>query len=161
MADLHGLSTRLTEYGDRDFAAWLRRSFARSLGLSDDALGKPVVGIVNTSSDFSPCHRGLRDLVEAVKRGVWQAGALPMAFPTISLGEMYTNPSAMMLRNLMALDVEVMLTAQPLDAAVLVGGCDKTMPALVMGAASAGVPSGTSRPGSLAPSKRRTELLPL
>ena len=138
---MHGLSTRLTEYGDREFAAWLRRSFARSLGLSEDALGKPVVGIVNTSSDFSPCHRGMRELVEAVKRGVWQAGALPLEFPTISLGEMYTNPCAMMLRNLMAMDVEVMLTAQPLDAAVLVGGCDKTMPALVMGAASAGVPS--------------------
>src|SRR4051794_11207258 len=103
---MHGLSTRLTEYGDREFAAWLRRSFARSLGLSDDALAKPVVGIVNTASDFSPCHRGLRSLVEAVKRGVWQAGALPLEFPTISPGEMYTNPSAMFVRNLMALDAE-------------------------------------------------------
>jgi dihydroxy-acid dehydratase len=136
-----GLSERLTEYGDREFAAYLRRSFAKSMGLSDEALGKPVVGIVNTASEFNNCHRGLGELIEAVKRGVWQAGALPREFPVISLGEVFLNPSAMMMRNLMAMDVEVMLRAQPVDAAVLVGGCDKTMPALVMGAASAGVPA--------------------
>jgi dihydroxy-acid dehydratase len=137
----HGLTSRLTEYGDRAFAAYLRRSFARSMGLSDEALAKPVVGIVNTFSELNNCHRGLPELIEAVKRGVWQAGALPREFPVPSLGEAFLEPSAMMMRNLMALAVEVMLTAQPLDAAVLVGGCDKTMPALLMGAASAGVPS--------------------
>ncbi len=137
----HGLSMRLTEYGDRAFAAYLRRSFARSMGLSDEALGKPIVGIVNTFSELNNCHRGLPELVEAVKRGVWQAGGLPREFPVPSLGEVFLEPSAMMFRNLLALTTEVMLTAQPLDAAVLVGGCDKTMPGLLMGAASAGLPS--------------------
>jgi dihydroxy-acid dehydratase len=136
-----GLTGKLTEYGDVEFAAYLRRSFARSFGLSDEALGKPTVGIVNTFSELNNCHRTLPELVEGLKRGVWQAGGLPREFPVISLGEVYLEPSAMMFRNLMALAVEVMLAAQPLDAAVLVGGCDKTLPALLMGAASAGVPA--------------------
>jgi dihydroxy-acid dehydratase len=132
---------RITEYGDREFSAFFRRACAKSMGLSDDALDKPIVGIVNTFSEFNNCHRGVPELIEAVKRGVWQAGGLPREFPVLSLGEPFLNPSAMMMRNLMSMDVEVMLTAQPVDAAVLVGGCDKTMPALVMGAASANVPS--------------------
>jgi dihydroxy-acid dehydratase len=136
-----GLIGRLTEYGDRDFAAFFRRACARSMGLGKEALGKPVIAIVNTFSEFNNCHRGLPELIDAVKRGVWQAGGLPREMPVISLGEPFLNPSAMMMRNLMALDVEVMLRTQPVDAAVLVGGCDKTMPALVMGAASADVPS--------------------
>jgi dihydroxy-acid dehydratase len=136
-----GLLGRITEYGDREFSAFFRRACAKSMGLSDDALGKPIVGIVNTFSEFNNCHRGLPELIAAVKRGIWQAGGLPREFPVVSLGEPFLNPSAMMMRNLMAMDVEVMLTAQPVDAAVLVGGCDKTMPALVMGAASADVPS--------------------
>ncbi|OGO51695.1 MAG: dihydroxy-acid dehydratase [Chloroflexi bacterium RBG_16_68_14] len=136
-----GLASRLTEYGDREFALYLRRSFARSMGFSDQALGKPVVGIVNTFSELNNCHRGFRELAEAVKRGVWQAGGLPLEFPTISLGEVFLYPSSMMFRNLMSMDVEVMLRAQPLDAAVLMGGCDKTIPALLMGAASAGLPA--------------------
>ncbi len=138
---MHGLNRRLVEYGDRDFAAYMRRSFARSMGLSDEALLKPIVGIVDTSSDFNNCHRGLRELIAAVERGVWQAGGLPRVFPVPSLGEAFLEPTAMMYRNLMALAVETLLAAQPLDAAVLVGGCDKTMPALVMGAASAAVPA--------------------
>lgn len=136
-----GLTSRLTQYGDPEFAAYLRRSFARSMGLSDEALSKPVVAIIDTSSDFNNCHRSVPELLTAVERGVWQAGGLPRRFPVLSLGEVFLEPSAMMMRNLMALATEVMLTAQPLDAAVLVGGCDKTMPALVMGAASAGVPA--------------------
>ncbi len=136
-----GLLGRITEYGDREFSAFFRRACAKSMGLSDDALGKPIVGIVNTFSEFNNCHRGLPELIDAVKRGVWQAGGLPREFPVVSLGEPFLNPSAMMMRNLMAMDVEVMLSAQPVDAAVLVGGCDKTMPGLVMGAASADVPS--------------------
>jgi dihydroxy-acid dehydratase len=136
-----GLLGRITEYGDREFSAFFRRACAKSMGLSDDALGKPIVGIVNTFSEFNNCHRGLPELIDAVKRGVWQAGGLPREFPVVSLGEPFLDPSAMMMRNLMSMDVEVMLKAQPVDAAVLVGGCDKTMPALVMGAASADVPS--------------------
>jgi dihydroxy-acid dehydratase len=139
--DAKGLGRRLTEYGDREFALFLRRSFARSMGFSKEALGKPVVGVLNTWSEFNNCHRGFRELAEAVKRGVWQAGGLPLEFPTISLGEIFLNPTAMMYRNLMSMDVEAMLRALPLDAAVLMGGCDKTVPALLMGAASAGVPS--------------------
>jgi dihydroxy-acid dehydratase len=140
MAD-HGLARRLTEYGDRDFALFLRRSFAKSMGLSADALDKPVVGVVNTYSELNNCHRGFRELAEAVKRGVWQAGGLPLEFPTVSLGEVFLSPTSMLYRNLMAMDVEAMLRAQPLDAAVLLGGCDKTVPALLMGAASADVPA--------------------
>jgi dihydroxy-acid dehydratase len=138
---MSGLWGRLTEYGDRGFAAYLRRCFARSFGLSDEALSKPVIGILNTYSELNHCHRAVPELVEAVKRGVWQAGGLPREFPVLSLGEGFLVPSAMMLRNLLAMDVEVMLRCQPVDAAVLVGGCDKTMPGLLMGAISAGVPS--------------------
>lgn len=137
----HGLANHLTEYGDREFALFLRRSFAKSMGYSDQALGKPIIGIINTYSELNNCHRGFRELAEAVKRGVWQAGGLPLEFPTISLGEVFLSPSAMMMRNLMAMDVEIMIKAQPLDAVVLMGGCDKTLPALLMGAASAGIPA--------------------
>jgi dihydroxy-acid dehydratase len=136
-----GLERKLIEYGDRDFALFLRRSFARSLGLSGEALAKPAIGIVNTASDLNHCHRLLPELIAAVKRGVWQAGGLPLEFPVISPGEAFCHPTAMLLRNLMAMDVEAMIRAQPLDAVVLVGGCDKTLPALVMGAASAGTPA--------------------
>ncbi len=136
-----GLGSRLVEYGDRELALFLRRSVAQSMGFSREALDRPIVGIVNTFSELNHCHRGLRELCEAVKRGVWQGGGLPLEFPVISLGEMFTSPTAMFARNLMAMDVEVMLRAQPLDAAVLVGGCDKTVPALLMGAASANLPA--------------------
>jgi dihydroxy-acid dehydratase len=138
---VQGLNRRLVEYGDREFAAYMRRSFTRSMGLSDEAMHRPIVGIVNTASDFNNCHRALPELIAAVERGVWQAGGLPRVFPVPSLGEAFLEPTAMMYRNLMALAVETMLAAQPIDAAVLVGGCDKTMPALVMGAASAAVPA--------------------
>jgi dihydroxy-acid dehydratase len=141
MTKQHGFANRLTQYGDPEFALFLRRSFAQSMGYSREALGKPIVGIVNTYSELNNCHRGLRELCEAVKRGVWQAGGLPLEFPVISLGEVFLSPTSMMMRNLMSMDVEVMLKAQPLDAAVLMGGCDKTLPAMLMGAASAGVPA--------------------
>ena len=136
-----GLAGGLTEYGDREFAQYLRRSFASAMGYTPQALGKPVIGILNTWSELNNCHRGLRELAEAVKRGVWQAGGLPLEFPVISLGEIFLSPTSMFLRNLMALDVEAMLRAQPLDAVVLMGGCDKTLPALLMGAASADLPA--------------------
>ncbi len=136
----HGLDRGLTNYGDRDFARYLRRSFARSTGISPGLLNKPVVGIGMTPSAFNNCHRGMPELVAAVSRGVLAAGALPMPFPTVSLGEVFLNPTSMMYRNLMAMDTEEMLAAQPMDAAVLIGGCDKTVPAQLMGAAQADIP---------------------
>jgi dihydroxy-acid dehydratase len=137
----HGLANRSSNYGDRDFALYLRRSFAKSMGYSQAMLEKPVVGIADTGSDYNNCHRTAPELIEAVKRGVLAAGGLPLAFPTVSLCEPSLNPCSMHYRNLMALDTEAMLTAQPMDAAVLVGGCDKTVPAQLMAAISAGVPA--------------------
>src|SRR5687768_14844636 len=136
-----GLGRRLTEYGDKEFALFLRRSFAQSMGFGKEALEKPIVGIVNTYSELNNCHRGFRELAEAVKRGVWQAGGLPLEFPVISLGEVFISPTTMLYRNLMAMDVEEMIRAQPLDGVVLLASCDKTTPAMIMGAVSADVPS--------------------
>lgn len=136
----HGLARNTANYGDPDFALYLRRSFAKSMGYSQDMLDRPVVGIVDTGSDYNNCHRTVPELVEAVKRGILAAGALPLAFPTISLCEPSLFPTSMHYRNLAALDTEAMLFAQPMDAAVLIGGCDKTVPAQLMAAASADVP---------------------
>jgi dihydroxy-acid dehydratase len=135
-----GLERGLTNYGDRDFSLYLRRSFALSMGYSRELLKRPIVGICHSASGFNNCHRHFPELIEAVKRGVLAAGGLPIDFPTISLGEVFLNPTSLKFRNLMSIDVEEMLRAQPIDAAVLVGGCDKTVPAQLMGAASADVP---------------------
>ena len=136
----HGLSRNLTEYGDRDFAAFIRRTFALSSGLSREALGKPVIGIASTPSDLNTCHRGLPELVEAVQRGVWQAGGFPIELPALSLSESWVKPTTMLYRNLLALEVEELLRSHPMDGAVLMGGCDKTTPATIMGAISADLP---------------------
>src|SRR5881409_3458111 len=136
-----GLARGLTNYGDRDFALYLRRSFARSMGYSTRALSRPIVGIADSASGFNNCHRHFPELIEAVKRGVLAAGGTPITFPTISLGEVFLDPTSMLYRNLMSMDVEEMVRAQPMDAVVLVGGCDKTVPAQLMGAASANVPA--------------------
>ena len=136
-----GLARGLTNYGDRDFALYLRRSFARSMGYSTKALARPVIGIANSASGFNNCHRHFPELLEALRRGVHSAGGLPVDFPTVSLGEVFLEPTSMLYRNLMSIDVEEMVRAQPMDAVVLVGGCDKTVPAQLMGAASAGVPA--------------------
>jgi dihydroxy-acid dehydratase len=136
-----GLARGLTNYGDRDFALYLRRSFARSMGYSTAELARPVIGLANSASGFNNCHRHFPELLEAVRRGVLSAGGLPIDFPTISLGEVFLEPTSMLYRNLMSMDVEEMVRAQPMDAVVLVGGCDKTVPAQLMGAASAGVPA--------------------
>ena len=136
-----GLARGLTNYGDPDFARYLRLSMARSMGYSGDLLKKPVVGIATTASEFNNCHRGVPELVAAVKRGVLAAGGLPLEFPTISLGEVFLNPTSLFFRNLMAMDTEEMIRGQPMDAVVLVGGCDKTVPAQLMGAVSAGLPT--------------------
>src|SRR5271168_3767025 len=140
-ASTAGLDHGLTDYGDRDFSRYLRRSFALSMGYSRAMLDKPVVGIAYTGSDFNNCHRHFPELLEAVKRGVLAAGALPLEFPTISLGEVFLTPTSMKYRNLMAIDTEEMIRAQPMDAVVLMGGCDKTVPAQLMGAVSAGRPA--------------------
>ena len=136
----HGLARNTAGYGDPDFALYLRRSFAKSMGYSQAMLDRPVVGIVDTGSDYNNCHRTLPDLIEATKRGILAAGGLPLAFPTVSLCEPSLFPTSMHYRNLAALDTEAMLFAQPMDAAVLIGGCDKTVPAQLMAAASADIP---------------------
>ena len=136
-----GIANGLTNYGDRDFSLYLRRSFAKSMGYSNEMLAKPVVGIAYTGSGFNNCHRHFPELLEAVKRGVLAAGALPVEFPTISLGEVFLNPTSLKFRNLMSIDTEEMVRAQPMDSVVLMGGCDKTLPAQLMGAVSANRPA--------------------
>jgi dihydroxy-acid dehydratase len=121
---------------------WLRTAALRAQGLTADGTdGRAVVGICNTYSELTHCNAHLRQLAEAVRRGVWQAGGLPLEFPVMSLGEFNMRPTAMLYRNLMSMDVEESIRANPLDAVVLLGGCDKTTPALLMGAASADVPA--------------------
>jgi dihydroxy-acid dehydratase len=143
-----GLSRRLTEYGDAGFARFLRQAFLKARGLTDDALDRPIVGICSTASDFNPCHASAPQLIAAVERGVMLAGGLPFTFPTISLHESFAYPTSMFLRNLMAMDTEEMLRALPLDSVVLIGGCDKTVPAQIMGADQRGHPrpDGRGRP---------------
>ncbi len=133
-----GIRRGLTSYGDAEFSLFLRRAFIKAMGYSDDALARPIVGITNTYSDFNPCHATVPQLIAAVKRGVMLAGGLPLEFPTISIHESFAYPTSMYLRNLMALDTEEMIRAQPVDAVVLIGGCDKTIPAQLMAAASTG-----------------------
>lgn len=136
-----GLRRNLATYGDPGFSLFLRKAFIKAAGFSDDALDRPIIGITNTFSDFNPCHGNVPRLIEAVKRGVMLAGGLPMEFPTISIHESFANPTSMFLRNLMAIDTEEMIRAQPCDSVVLIGGCDKTVPAQLMGAVSADVPA--------------------
>ncbi len=136
-----GMRQGLTSYGDADFSLFLRKAFIKAMGYSDDALNRPIVGITNTYSDFNPCHGNVPALIEAVKRGAMLAGAMPMVFPTISIHESFAYPTSMFLRNLMAMDTEEMIRALPVDCVVLIGGCDKTTPAQVMGAVSADRPA--------------------
>jgi dihydroxy-acid dehydratase len=136
-----GLRQGLATYGDAGFSLFLRKAFIKAGGYSDDALDRPIVGITNTFSDYNPCHGNVPDLIEAVKRGVMLAGALPMVFPTISIHESFSHPTSMFLRNLMSMDTEEMIRAQPMDSVVLIGGCDKTLPAQLMAAASADRPA--------------------
>jgi dihydroxy-acid dehydratase len=158
-AKRRGIARGLTNYGDPDFAAYLRRSFARSMGYSDAALSRPVVGIANTYSGFNNCHRHFPELLEAVKRGVLMAGGLPLEFPTISLGEVFLAPTSLKFRNLMAMDTEEMIRAQPIDAVVLMGGCDKTVPAQLMAAVSADVPAVQLIAGPMSTGRHRGEKL--
>lgn len=136
-----GFLRDLQTYGDRDFSIYMRRAFARSQGYTLDELARPVVGIAYTYSRFNPCHRHFPELLDAIKRGVAAAGGVAMEFPTTSLHESTLAPNSMKFRNLMALDTEEMIRAQPMDAVVLMGGCDKTVPAQLMGAVSANKPA--------------------
>ncbi len=136
-----GLHKGLTSYGDAAFSLFLRKAFIKAAGYSDDALSRPIVGITNTHSDYNPCHGNVPDLIDSVKRGVLLAGGLPMVFPTISIGESFAHPTSMYLRNLMAMETEEMIRAQPMDAVVVIGGCDKNLPAQLMAIASADLPA--------------------
>jgi len=121
---------------------WLRRAAFKAEGFEEPSYeGKPIIGICNTWSELTHCNSHLRDLAESVKIGVWQAGGFPMEFPVMSLGEYNMKPTTMLYRNLLSMDVEESITANPIDGVVLLGGCDKTTPALLMGAASADIPS--------------------
>ncbi|MEV6288421.1 dihydroxy-acid dehydratase [Kribbella sp. NPDC051770] len=141
MSDESGIYRGLVSYGDREFSKYLRRTFLHASGRSPESLDRPVVGIATSTSDFNPCHRAQPELVRSVANGIIAAGGLPMEFPTVSLGESFLEPTSMVYRNLMAMDVEELVRAQPMDAVVLVGGCDKTVPAQLMGAFSAGRPA--------------------
>lgn len=130
-----------TFFNQSGVAGFTHRAFTKSMGLDDSDMSRPVIGICNTFSELNNCNRHLRDLAEAVKRGVWQAGGTALEFPTISLGEIYLNPTSMLYRNLAAMDTEEMIRAQPIDGVVLLVNCDKTIPAALMGAASADLPA--------------------
>jgi L-arabonate dehydrase len=131
-----------TWFRGADYYNFARRTYIRAEGFNADVFqGKPVIGICNSWSELNNCNLGLREVAEAVKRGVWAAGGFPLEFPTISLGETFMRPTTMLFRNLMAMDVEESIRANPLDGVVLLCGCDKTTPAQLMGAASADIPA--------------------
>lgn len=136
-----GMKRGLTRYGDEAFALFLRKAFIKAMGYTEDSLSRPIIGIADTYSGYNACHANVPDIIDAVKRGVMLAGGLPVSFPVISLHESFAFPTSMFLRNLMSMDVEEMIKAQPMDAVVLIGGCDKTVPALLMGAFSADRPA--------------------
>jgi dihydroxy-acid dehydratase len=152
-----GMRKGLTNYGDAGFSLFLRKAFIKGAGYTDGALERPVVGITDTGSGYNPCHGNMPQLLEAVERGILLAGGLPVKFPTISIGESFAQPTSMYLRNLMSMDTEEMLRAQPMDAVVLIGGCDKTVPAQLMGAASAGLPAVQLITGSMLTGSHRGE----
>lgn len=169
IASTSGLRQGLTSYGDAHFSLFLRKVFIKALGYSEDALSRPIVGIINTYSGFNPCHANMPQLIEAAKRGVQLNGGLAIEFPTISVHESFSYPTSMFLRNLMSVDTEEMIRSQPLDACIMIGGmyifehkrvpnadclgCDKTVPAQLMGGISANKPilpliTGPMLPGS-------------
>lgn len=142
MTDKSGSYARnLTSYGDPAFSRYMRRAFLSSMGLDETDLDRPIVGIADTSSDYVTCHRDMPGIVDAIRRGVLEAGGLPFVFPTTSLHEILMSPTTMLFRNLLAMETEEMILAHPMDAVVLVGGCDKTVPAQLMAAASANLPA--------------------
>ncbi len=147
-------------FGRQDLDGFVHRSWIKAEGFSDLMFdGRPVIGIANSWSELTNCNVHLRQVAEAVKRGVLSAGGFPMEFPTISLGEVLMKPTTMLFRNLMAMDVEECLRAYPLDGVVLLSGCDKTTPAMLMGAASADIPAIMVTGGPMLRGKWRTEEL--
>nr|WP_026147757.1 IlvD/Edd family dehydratase [Robiginitomaculum antarcticum] len=129
-------------YGKNDKDGFIHRSWMKAQGFPEDVFdGRPVIGICNTWSEITPCNSHLRELAEFVKRGVWEMGGLPLEFPVSSLGETQMRPTAMLFRNLLAMDVEESIRANPIDGVVLMGGCDKTSPGQLMGAASVDLPT--------------------
>lgn len=152
-----GVDRNLTAYGDPGFSRFVRRAFLASAGFDADDLTRPIVGIADTSSDYTTCHRQMPELVDAVRRGVLEAGALPVVFPTMSLPEILVSPTSMLYRNLLAMVTEESIRSQPMDAVVLVGGCDKTVPAQLMGAISADVPAVSLVAGPMVSSSFRGE----
>jgi dihydroxy-acid dehydratase len=147
--DPAGVDRGPTSYGDPGFSRYLRRAFLASTGLDPEDIDRPVIGVVDTSSDYTTCHRQAPELIAAVRRGILEAGGLPMVFPTMSLGEILLSPTSMLFRNLMSMETEEMIRAQPMDAVVLIGGCDKTLPAQLMGALSADRPAITLPVGAM------------
>jgi Dihydroxyacid dehydratase/phosphogluconate dehydratase len=130
-----------------DLRAFGHRSRFMQMGYGpEDWVGRPVVAIINTWSDINPCHAHFKHRVEDIKHGILQAGGLPLELPALSLSESYVKPTTMLYRNMLAMDVEELLRCHPVDGAVLMGGCDKTTPALLMGATSAGFPASSCRP---------------
>ena len=145
MADMRGGKSNLrskSTYGKMDRDGFIHRSWMKIQGLPDDVFdGRPVIGICNTWSQLTPCNIHLRDIAEHVSRGVWEAGGLPLEFPAMSLGETQMRPTAMLFRNLLAMEVEESIRGNPIDGVVLLGGCDKTTPGQLMGAASVDLPT--------------------
>ena len=154
-----GMKRGLTSYGDAGFSLFLRKAFIKGAGYSDTALDRPVIGITDTGSGYNPCHGNMPQLLEALERGILMAGGLPVKFPTISIHESFAHPTSMYLRNLMSMDTEEMVKAAPMDAVVLIGGCDKTVPAQLMGAASAGIPAVQLVTGSMLTGSHRGEVV--
>lgn len=147
-------------YGKQDRDGFIHRTWMKSEGLPEDAFdGRPIVGICNTWSELTPCNMGLRDVAEHVKRGVWEAGGLPLEFPAMSLGETQMRPTAMLFRNLLAMEVEESIRGNPIDGVVLLGGCDKTTPGQLMGAASVNLPTMVVSTGPQLNGKFRGETL--
>ncbi|KAE8551997.1 hypothetical protein EYB25_005888 [Talaromyces marneffei] len=155
----NGLRQGPTSYGDAHFSLFLRKVFIKALGYTDDALSRPLIGIINTYSSYNPCHANVPQLIEATKRGVQLAGGLAIDFPTITLHESFAHPTSMFLRNLMSMDTEEMIRAQPMDACVMIGGCDKTVPAQLMGGISANKPVLPLITGPMMPGSHRGERL--
>ncbi|GGS22834.1 dihydroxy-acid dehydratase [Streptomyces humidus] len=147
-------------YGAEGLRSFSHRARTRQLGyLPEEHLGKPVIAVLNTWSDINPCHVHLRDRAQAVKRGVWQAGGFPLEFPVSTLSETFQKPTPMLYRNLLAMETEELLRSYPVDGAVLMGGCDKTTPALLMGAASVDLPAVFVPAGPMLPGHWRNEVL--
>ncbi|CAH0021447.1 unnamed protein product [Clonostachys rhizophaga] len=152
-----GMRQGLASYGDAHFSLFLRKVFIKAMGYSEESLSRPIIGIVNTYSSFNPCHANVPQLIEAVKRGVHLAGGLAIDFPTISIAESFSSPTSMYLRNLMSMDTEEMIRAQPCDSVVLIGGCDKTTPAQLMGGISANKPALSLVTGPMMPGSHKGE----